>query len=110
MKRMSRIFSGLLLVVCCVLAGISTALSQGTDLGTIRGTVTDPNGASVVGATVQVTDIATNIQRDLTTDNEGNYEAANLKAGTYQVTVSQKGFKTTEVRDVVLRGGSAVRA
>ena len=97
MNRTARILSNIALVICCVLAGVSVALSQGTDLGTIRGTVTDPNGAAVVNATVRVTDVATNTSRDLTTNGEGNYEAANLKSGTYVVTVNQQGFNTTEI-------------
>lgn len=86
------------------------AYSQGTDLGTIRGTITDPNRAAIVGATVRVTDVATNTARDLTTNDEGNYEATNVKPGTYVVTVNQQGFTTTEVRDVVVRGGGITRA
>src|SRR5215831_11393257 len=65
-----------------------TGYSQGTNLGTIRGTVTDPNGATIPNAAVQVTDQATGISRDLTTDGQGNYEAAALKPGTYKVTVT----------------------
>src|SRR5690349_4261195 len=110
MNRTPRIRFNILLVICCLLAGVSTALSQGTDLGTIRGTVTDQNGAAVVGATVHVTDVATGTARDLTTNDEGNYEASNVKTGTYIVTVSQQGFNKTEIRDVVVRSGGITRA
>jgi Carboxypeptidase regulatory-like domain len=110
MNRTPRIRFNILLVICCLLAGVSIALSQGTDLGTIRGTVTDQNGAAVVGATVHVTDVATGTARDLTTNDEGNYEAANVKTGTYIVTVSQQGFNKTEIRDVVVRSGGITRA
>ncbi len=85
------------------------AYSQGTDLGTIRGTVTDPNGAIIPNASVQVTDQATGITRDLTTNSEGNYEAAGLKSGNYRVSVSATGFKTTSM-DVVVKGSDTVRA
>jgi hypothetical protein len=110
MNRTPRILFRIFVMVCCVLCGIATAFSQGTDLGTIRGTVTDPNGAAVVNATVRVTDVATNTSRDLTTNGEGNFEAANLKPGTYVVTVNQQGFNTTEIREVVVRGGGITRA
>ncbi|PWT83207.1 MAG: hypothetical protein C5B44_00950 [Acidobacteria bacterium] len=86
-----------------------TGYSQGTNLGTIRGTVTDPNGATIPNAAVQVTDQATGISRDLTTDGQGNYEAAALKPGTYKVTVTAPGFKTVTV-DAVVSGSDIVRA
>jgi len=92
------------LLVICV-----TGYSQGTDLGTIRGTVTDPNGAVIPNASVQVTDLATGFSRDLTTNSEGNYEAAGLKSGNYRVSITATGFKTTSV-EVVVKGSDTVRA
>jgi hypothetical protein len=86
-----------------------TGYSQGTNLGTIRGTVTDANGALIPNAAVQVTDQTTGISRDLTTDSEGNYEAAALKPGTYKVMVTAMGFKTTSI-DAILSGSDTVRA
>ncbi len=98
-----------LLVAGCLFCFCDTGYSQGTNLGTIRGTVTDPNGAALPNATVQVTDLETGIQRDLTTNSEGNYEAANLKPGNYKVTITASGFKTS-VANVVLNGSDTVRA
>ncbi|HEU0176411.1 MAG TPA: carboxypeptidase regulatory-like domain-containing protein [Blastocatellia bacterium] len=92
-----------------LLCGTGLALAQGTNLGTIRGTVTDPNGSVIANAKVQVTDLETNLSRDFTTDKEGNYEAAGLKSGNYRVSVSSTGFKTS-VAEVVLRGGDTARA
>jgi hypothetical protein len=86
-----------------------TIYSQGTNLGTIRGTVTDPNGAVIPNAAVKVTDQTTGLSRDVTTDAEGNYEVAALKAGNYKITVAAPGFKTAEV-DAVLKGSDVVRA
>lgn len=85
------------------------ALAQGTNLGTIRGTVTDSSGAVVAGAKVQVTDLATDISREVTTDSEGNYEVTGLKFGSYKVTVTAQSFKTGTVNQVALRGGDTVR-
>src|ERR1041385_8393480 len=110
MHRTPRNLASIFLMACCLLWGVATVFSQGTDLGTIRGTVTDPNGASVVGATVRVVDVATGAARDLTTNGEGNYEAANVKTGTYTVMVSQQGFNKAEIRDVVVRSGGITRA
>ena len=109
MKKKSSFLSRLLLLAC-VLCGASSAFAQGTNLGSIRGTVTDPNGAALPGAQVQVTDLATNITTNVTTNGEGNYEAANLKFGTYRVSISNQGFKNAVINEVVLRGSSTVRA
>lgn len=98
----------LIVSTLCFLWTIPAALAQGTNLGTIRGTVTDPNGAVVANAQVRVTDVETNISRDLTTDADGNYEAAALKSGNYRVAVTAAGFKTT-VAEVVLQGSDIQR-
>src|SRR5581483_8364002 len=83
---------------------------QGTDLGTIRGTVTDASGGVVPSASVEVTDLATNTVRKLMTNNEGNYEAAALRAGDYKVMVSASGFANAEITRITLRGGDVQRA
>ena len=83
--------------------------SQGTHTGSIRGTVVDPKGDSVPNASVQITDLATDISQTLTTNGEGDYEAPNLKSGTYRVTVTAPGFKTTVIT-AVLAGSEVVRA
>src|SRR6266542_1305341 len=98
-----------LLVTGCLFCVASLGFSQGTNSGTIRGRVTDPNGASVSGASVKVTDVATGIVRDLTTNGEGEYEAATLKPGSYTVTVNAPNFKTTVV-NVALTGSDVIRA
>ena len=109
MKRTPRIISSIFLLVCCVLCGAATAFSQGTHLGTIRGTVADQKGEAVPNASVQVTDLATNISRSLTTNSGGDYEAVGLKSGNYRVTVTAPGFKTTAI-NAVLSGSDEVRA
>src|SRR3954462_4123958 len=98
-----------LLVTFCLFCLASMGYSQGTNLGTIRGTVTDPNGAVIPGATVQVTDQETGLSRDLTTDSDGNYEAAALKPGNYRVTVTASGFKTT-TQEVAVKGSDVALA
>lgn len=97
------------LVTGFLLCLISTAYSQGTNLGTIRGTVTDPAGAVIPNAAVQITDKATGISRDLTTNGEGSFEAPALKPGRYEVAVTATGFKKTVV-EAVLSGSETIRA
>jgi hypothetical protein len=93
----------------CLLLALP-AYPQGTDLGTIRGTVTDVSGAVVAKAAVEVIDLATAASRKLATDGEGNYEAAGLRSGNYKVTVSHPGFANSEIEGITLRGGDVVRA
>ena len=69
------------------------ALAQ-THRGSVRGTVTDPNGAVVVGAAVKVTNRETNESRTATSDGEGNFAISALPPGAYVLDTSAAGFKT----------------
>jgi hypothetical protein len=107
--RIARLITCTLFIAACCFCFAATAYPQGTNLGIIRGTVTDPNGAVIANASVQVTDQTTGLSRDLKTDSDGNFEAAALKPGTYKVTVSTAGFKTAVV-DAIVKGSDIVRA
>src|SRR5579863_3250241 len=62
--------------------------------GSVQGTVTDPSGAVVRGATVTVTNKATGGTIQATTDSSGIYTSGALTPGTYTIRVEAKGFKT----------------
>ena len=74
-----------------------TAISVSAQVitGEITGTVTDPSGASVPGATVAATCAATNASRTATTGNSGSYVLSNLPPCSYSLSVSAQGFKTS---------------
>jgi len=89
-----------LLVVFVV---FSTALLVAqTFRGTILGTVTDPSGAVVGGATVKVRNVGTGQERSTTTSADGSYAVPELPIGTYTVTVTQAGFKTFAATSVTV--------
>ena len=67
-------------------------LAQST-AGRVLGSVSDPSGAAVTGASVIVTDVERGTSRTLTTDQAGEYVAADLAPGTYKIHVEAKGFK-----------------
>jgi hypothetical protein len=72
------------------------AFGQGTT-GQIAGTVTDPNGAVVAGATVKATNIATNYSRETTTGGDGIYGIQLLPPGRYRIEITASGFATNTV-------------
>src|SRR5665811_219951 len=96
-----------LLAVCFALL---VGLSHAQDIrGTISGTVTDPQGAHVVGATVAVTNTETNVSTSLTTNASGFYEAPLLLPGPYNVTVEARGFKKTVRSNLILTMGGQIK-
>lgn len=70
---------------------------------TIRGTVKDPNGNIVSGATVTLTNSAKNITRTESTDKDGAYVFNDIPPSTYSIVVKAPGFKTAAVLDMVAR-------
>jgi hypothetical protein len=99
--RIVRTITSSALALAVIICVSGTIYSQGTHLGTIRGSVSDEKGAAIPNASVQVTDLATNLSQNLTTNGEGDYEAPNLKSGNYKVTVTAPGFKTTVINAVL---------
>jgi hypothetical protein len=66
--------------------------------GTFNGTVADPSGSVIAGATVKATNIATGVETDTTTTDAGIYRLPLLQPGTYRLSVTHPGFKGA-VRD-----------
>jgi hypothetical protein len=64
---------------------------------TIRGTVTDPTGAVVSGATVTITNLQTNLSRSQTTKSNGSYSFELIQPGDYKVEIEAKGFRKSVV-------------
>jgi len=72
--------------------------AQVTSGGTVTGTVTDKTGAVVPGATVTLTDNATQEKRTAVSNSAGLYTFVNIPSGTYDIAVSKAGFKNYSVR------------
>jgi hypothetical protein len=96
------------LVLLAVTIAVIAAEAQST-LGTLRGTVTDPQGAAVASAAVLIVDESTGVPRNVDTDPEGRYEATNLRPGTYRIEVVTASFKKFERTGVVVRTGGVAR-
>ena len=75
----------------------------------IVGTIFDAQHAGIPGATVTVTNVATNVARTASTDREGNYVVTPLDPGIYKVTAAVSGFQTTVREGVELTVGQVAR-
>ena len=95
---MQRLRISIVLALVFVL-GVMSALAQ-TSNGTIAGTVTDPSGAAITGATISAKSVQTGVTRSATTNNTGAYRLESLIPGTYVVTVTANGFSNTEFKNV----------
>jgi hypothetical protein len=84
----------------------------------LSGTVTDPSGAVIPGATVVATNLAAEVVRSVATDNHGQFRMEGLVPGSYRIEAQARGFETElfsaevapaqqAVADVRLRVGSA---
>jgi hypothetical protein len=97
-----RVWSFLLASSLIVLTLSVSGLGQEV-AATLTGTVTDPTGALIAGATVLVHSQDTGADvRTVTTSSTGNFNITNLPAGRYTVTISSAGFQTFVAKDVIL--------
>ncbi len=69
----------------------------------ITGTVTDPTGAVVAAASVEVREVSRGRTRNARTDDAGQFRVSGLPAGEYMIQVSSPGFKTALLREVTLQ-------
>jgi hypothetical protein len=75
------------------------------DRAAINGVVTDPTGAFVTGAEVDLRSPVNGLHRTVTTDQKGLYEITALPVGTYTLKISKAGFKPAEINQIDLQFG-----
>ena len=90
------------IIILCLVLMAAASLAAQTFRGTILGTVTDPSGAVVSGAQVEVKNTGTGQVRTSVTSADGSYSVPELPIGTYVVTVTQSGFQTSVTSGVVV--------
>ena len=103
MKRLS--FWGLGCFFLLGLLALSGAAWAQTTNGEVRGTVTDPSGAVVPGATITVVQVDTGATRKVTTDKDGLFDVPELPVGTYSVAAEAAGFKKYVANGIVVTIG-----
>src|ERR1035437_3148699 len=99
-------------LVCLALALFlsGAAATAQTVTGSVRGTVTDPSGAVVAGATVAVTNTGTGVTTNTVTDKSGLYSVGFLVLGNYTVTATAPGFETASVGPFIVQVDQIVTA
>src|SRR6202795_4436440 len=99
-RRQGFLVAALVLLICSQLfAGVTASIS---------GTVKDPSGASIAGATVTATNTETGISQTQTSNGQGFYSFQSLPLGKYTIDVQEKGFKAYRQRDITLDVNSAL--
>ncbi len=85
---------GVAALICMLVFGAGLAVGQSTS-GSVNGTVTDPKGSLVPGATVEISNPLSGYSRKVVADANGSYHFYNLPFDEYTITVSDPSFAMT---------------
>ena len=108
-NRASKYFLRFVICLSLVLTISGTLVwAQSTSTGTLFGQVTDPTGASVVGAAVTITDTSTGISRTVSSNETGRYIFVNVTPGVYDISISKKGFAAVKMAGQSVEVGKTV--
>jgi hypothetical protein len=103
--KWNRLAMGLGLAVAMLMGAAFTATASAQEFrGTISGAVSDPTGAVVPGATIEIREINTGTVNKTVSDSAGQYVVPFLLPGNYEIKITAKGFQT------VSRGGITLQA
>ena len=83
----------------------ATALGQAQN-GELNGRVHDPDGLSLPGVTITLTETGTGYTRTTVSTGDGAYVLSNLRPGTYDISVEMQGFKTINQTGLILSSGA----
>ena len=93
------------LAIAVVFGCANSAFAQGAATAQLNGTVTDPSGGAVSGATIDLRNVATNTTSSATTNASGYYVFASLTPGNYELKTSFSGFANYTQTGIVLTVG-----
>ncbi len=85
-------------------------LAQSTNSGTIVGTVTDPTGALIPGATISAVDPNTKEKRTTVSNKDGQFVLTDVQPGTYDLTAAKGGFSTDQITGMTISVGTQTTA
>src|SRR5215510_14005931 len=97
----------ILLLILSMQFGTTLCVLSQQNIGQIKGTIKDPQGAVIVGAEVSAENVATAAASQTISNGAGAYAFPNLEVGVYKVVAKYIGFKTIEQSNVrVISGGT----
>jgi len=109
-ESVSRQSRGIFWLVMFAWAALSPFHVHGqSTFGSMRGAVQDASGAVIPGAAVTIHSLDENIERQVTTNDSGEFVAENLKAGRYTLTVHHDGFADAVVNSAALEARQDLR-
>jgi hypothetical protein len=88
--------AGGILAIFAALFGCGVLSAQSGGSGTVRGTVLDPSGAAISGATVEIHNPVSHYSRSVRTDDQGAFEFRNLPLNNYHLQASAQSFQTNQ--------------
>jgi hypothetical protein len=91
-----------LITLFLTLSLLAVSAAAQTSKGFIVGTVNDPNGAAVAGATVKITNRDTGVTRDTVSQADGTYRLDAVDPGVYAVEITAGGFSTAKVDNITV--------
>jgi hypothetical protein len=95
-----------LLIASAAFLSAPSAWTQAAGTASLSGSVLDPAGATIPGATVTITNTATDFKRAATSDAEGRYSFPNVPVGTYTLSIAAQGFATYVGQNILLQVGN----
>jgi hypothetical protein len=98
---MKRFFA--VLLFCVLFSGVCHAQA----FGSIVGTISDPQGASVPSATIVATQVGTNVSRSTTSSSEGYFVLDALSPAEYSISIQAQGFQTNK-QDITLLANQTI--
>jgi len=103
------LLSALVLFVSAFFLNGFAASAQIGNSGSIEGTVKDPSGGAIPGATVQITNVVSGLSRTTTTGSDGSFRFTNVPFNPYHLSVDAPGFAKFS-QDVDVRSGVPTKA
>src|SRR5262252_7587830 len=96
-------------MISLFLLALGCAYAQALNNGTFLGTVQDPTGAAVPGATVRIFRSGTQFQRQTATDTDGSYQLLDIPIGDYRLEFEREGFRKVVRTGLALSAGQSLR-